>query len=281
MPTRCFSSVSMRRNVSSSKTPCTNVEKPTPAVSRATDDIADPVVLDSDEGRKPASKTEGVRTQRLSSGAIGVPQHTRDVIQTGFQRHGRSVSPTCRLRTGSMRIAIVYDCLFPHTVGGAERWYRELAERLGGPARGHLSHPPPVGGRRSRDAVPGLAVAPGGPLYTPSGRRRIGPPLRFGLGVFWHLLRHASRYDAVHCASFPYFSLLGAWLALRLRRRGPLVVDWFELWTRDYWIEYLGPGRRAHRPPRPAPVRADAGPQLHASPACTRRGWRRRGTGLR
>ncbi len=32
--------------------------------------------------------------------------------------------------TIQMRIAIVYDCLFPNTVGGAERWYRNLAERL-------------------------------------------------------------------------------------------------------------------------------------------------------
>ena len=30
----------------------------------------------------------------------------------------------------SMRICLVYDCLFPYTVGGAERWYRNLAERL-------------------------------------------------------------------------------------------------------------------------------------------------------
>src|SRR5690242_7605631 len=41
-----------------------------------------------------------------------------------------------RLATGSatlarrMRVCIVYDCLFPWTVGGAERWYRNLAERL-------------------------------------------------------------------------------------------------------------------------------------------------------
>ena len=34
-----------------------------------------------------------------------------------------------------MRICLVYDCLFPHTVGGAERWYRSLAERLA--ADGH------------------------------------------------------------------------------------------------------------------------------------------------
>ena len=30
----------------------------------------------------------------------------------------------------AVRICLVYDCLYPHTVGGAERWYRNLAERL-------------------------------------------------------------------------------------------------------------------------------------------------------
>ena len=34
-----------------------------------------------------------------------------------------------------LRICLVYDCLYPHTVGGAERWYRNLAERLA--AEGH------------------------------------------------------------------------------------------------------------------------------------------------
>ena len=32
----------------------------------------------------------------------------------------------------------------------------------------------------------------------------------FGAGVLWHLLRHGRRYDVVHTASFPYFSLLAA-----------------------------------------------------------------------
>jgi glycosyltransferase involved in cell wall biosynthesis len=87
-----------------------------------------------------------------------------------------------------------------------------------------------------------LAVSPGGKLYTTSGRRRIGPPIRFGIGVFWHLLRHGRGYDAVHSASFPYFSVLAAWLALRLvRSRARLVVDWHELWGREYWRSYLGP----------------------------------------
>src|SRR5437773_2085087 len=34
-----------------------------------------------------------------------------------------------------MRICLVFDCLYPHTVGGAERWYRNLAESLA--HRGH------------------------------------------------------------------------------------------------------------------------------------------------
>jgi glycosyltransferase involved in cell wall biosynthesis len=141
-----------------------------------------------------------------------------------------------------MRIALVYDCLYPHTVGGAERWYRSLAERLS--ERHQMTYLT----RRQWDPSqePGtpfetVVVAPGGPLYTSSGRRRIVPPLRFGWGVFWHLLRHAGRYDIVHTASFPYFSLIGAWLALRIRRRGAIVVDWHEVWTREYWSEYLGP----------------------------------------
>jgi glycosyltransferase involved in cell wall biosynthesis len=147
------------------------------------------------------------------------------------------------------RIAIVYDCLFPHTVGGAERWYRSLAERLG---RGHqVAY---LTRRQWGDEGPGtafetVAVSRGGELYTRSGRRRVWPPIRFGAGVFWHLLRRGGRYDALHTASFPYFSLLGAWLALRLRRSpASLVVDWHEVWGRDYWISYLGPvgGRIGH-----------------------------------
>ena len=44
----------------------------------------------------------------------------------------------------------------------------------------------------------------------------------------------------VHTASFPYFSLLAAAL-VRPLRRFRLVVDWHEVWSGDYWREYLGP----------------------------------------
>jgi glycosyltransferase involved in cell wall biosynthesis len=77
-------------------------------------------------------------------------------------------------------------------------------------------------------------------LYSSPGRRRVLPPIVFGIGVLWHLLRHGRRYDAVHSASFPYFSLLAAAAARPLGRYG-LVVDWHEVWTAGYWREYLGP----------------------------------------
>ena len=142
-----------------------------------------------------------------------------------------------------MRICIAYDCLFPWTVGGAERWYRNLAERLA--QDGHevtyltrLQWEPADAPR-----IPGvhvIAVSGADALYGPDGNRRIGPPLRFGRGVLGHLLRHGRGYDVVHMASFPYFSVLAAAIA---RRRGGyrLVIDWHEVWSRAYWCDYLGP----------------------------------------
>ena len=143
-----------------------------------------------------------------------------------------------------MRVCLVYDCLFPHTVGGGERWYRALAERLA--ADGHRVTYLTLRqwDRGSDPGVPGVdvrVVGPRMPLYVSdaSGRRRILPPLVFGLGVLWHLLLHGRRYDAVHTSSFPYFSLLAAALARPLHRY-QLVVDWFEVWSRAYWRSYLG-----------------------------------------
>jgi glycosyltransferase involved in cell wall biosynthesis len=140
-----------------------------------------------------------------------------------------------------MRILVVYDCLFPYTVGGAERWLRGVAERLA--ADGHeVTYLTLRQWPRDVDAdVPGVRVRTAGPrmaLYV-DGRRRILPPLVFGAGVLWHLLRHGRSYDVVHTSSFPFFSLLAAALTRRLHRFA-LVVDWYEVWTLDYWTGYLG-----------------------------------------
>jgi len=119
-----------------------------------------------------------------------------------------------------MRICVIYDCLFPHTVGGAERWYRNLAERLA--REGHevtyLTLRQWERGEHAQidERVRVVTAGPRMVLYTDKGppatpaRRRILPPLVFGLGVLAHLLRNGRRYDVVHTCAFPYFSLLAA-----------------------------------------------------------------------
>lgn len=138
-----------------------------------------------------------------------------------------------------MRICLIYDCLFPWTIGGAERWYRNLAERLAGD--GHQVSYLTLRQWDEEPRIPGVEVIAVGPrmaLYS-KGKRRLLPPLRFGLGVLLHLLAKGHRYDVVHTASFPYFSLLAAGMA-RPFGGYRILCDWHEVWSREYWADYLG-----------------------------------------
>jgi glycosyltransferase involved in cell wall biosynthesis len=140
-----------------------------------------------------------------------------------------------------VKIALLYDCLYPYNVGGAERWYRALAERLASERHDVTyitMHQWPSDTEPDLLGVRVVAVGPGFSLYV-RGRRRILPPIVYGLGVFAHLLVRGRRYDVVHTSSFPYFSLLAA-AAVRPLGHYRLVVDWIEIWTRDYWRDYLG-----------------------------------------
>ena len=138
-------------------------------------------------------------------------------------------------------MCLVYDCLYPHTIGGAERWYRELASNLvqGGHDVTYLTRrqwdgpPPHIEGVRVVEVM-GRAN-----LYADGGQRRITPAVRFGVGVFAHLLRRGRSYDIVHTCSFPFFSLLGTRLAL-VGATTRVGVDWFEVWSDSYWRAYLG-----------------------------------------
>ena len=142
-----------------------------------------------------------------------------------------------------LRIAIVYDCLYPHTIGGCERWYRSVAARLA--ARHRVTYLTRVqwDAGQGPDAPAGVEViglGGGRQLYTASGRRRIGPPIRFGLAVLLHLIRNRRRYDIVHTCSFPYFPMLSACAASAIGGFA-VVTDWVEIWPQYYWRSYLGP----------------------------------------
>lgn len=139
-----------------------------------------------------------------------------------------------------MRICFAFDSLYPFTVGGAERWYRTLADAVA--ERGHdvtyVTLRQWERGAQPETAFDIVAAGPRMSLHA-KGRRSILAQVAFGLGVFWHLLRRGRRYDVVHTPAL-HFSLLAV-VCARPFGRYRLVVDWFEVWTREYWLDYLGP----------------------------------------
>jgi glycosyltransferase involved in cell wall biosynthesis len=169
-----------------------------------------------------------------------------------------------------VRVCLVYDHLFPQTIGGMERWMRDLALRLA-----TLGHEVTYLTMRHWDTsaepvLPGVRIVgliDPGRVYADD-RRTFGPPLGFGLAVARHLARHGRNYDVVHTASFPYFPILAAG-AFRRSRGYRIVVDWPEVWTRRYWRHYAGIlagtiGWLVQRACLRVPHRAHTMSQLHA-----------------
>ncbi|MDD1666826.1 MAG: glycosyltransferase family 4 protein [Methanomicrobiales archaeon] len=142
-----------------------------------------------------------------------------------------------------MRIALLYDCVYPFTIGGVERRVQELGRRLA--ERGHEVHHfgmrfgngPAV---LDRDGVRIHGVSPSSALYT-DGRRAVLPAVRYAAATLRPLL--AGGFDLIDAQQFPYLHCFPAAIAARLRRI-PLVVTWHEVWGSS-WREYLGwPGGR-------------------------------------
>ncbi len=138
-----------------------------------------------------------------------------------------------------MKLAIVYDAVYPYVQGGAERRYYELALRLAD--RGHEVHWYGMwywDGPRTvcKDGITYHGVCRAMPLYSRSGRRSISQAIVFGLTT---LRLVSAQYDVIDCCAFPYFSTFSARVAVGLRG-GKLVSTWHEFWGNEYWRSYLG-----------------------------------------
>ncbi|MGH3132788.1 MAG: glycosyltransferase, partial [Gaiellaceae bacterium] len=155
--------------------------------------------------------------------------------------HPEAVAQDRARDASRLSICLVYDHLFPQTVGGAERWMRDLALHLAASPHDVTYLTMRHWDRADAPHLPGvriLGLTPAGRVYRQE-RRTLMPPLRFGLAVARHLWLHGSSYDVVHMASFPYFPLLAA-NAIGHRRKYELVVNWIEVWTNEYWRRYAG-----------------------------------------
>lgn len=140
-----------------------------------------------------------------------------------------------------MKIAFIYDAVYPWVKGGAEKRIYELAKRL--VSRGHEVHWYAVGwwwpesGEKDIevDGVKLHGVSNPVDLYK-GDRRSIKEAIFFAWRILFKL--NARRFDLIDCQGFPFFSCFTA----KFRSffgRSAMVITLHEVWN-DYWYEYLG-----------------------------------------
>ena len=143
-----------------------------------------------------------------------------------------------------MKIAIIYDAVYPYVVGGGEKRYWEIARRLASKdnevclvGMKYWEGPDEI----VKERVRLIGVCQAIPLYNKKGGRSFSEPFYFGFYVFLHLLKNG--YDVIDCANFPYISCLAARSAVifnRKPRKQTLIITWLEVWGRKYWRGYSG-----------------------------------------
>ncbi len=137
-----------------------------------------------------------------------------------------------------MKIAIIYDVIYPYIKGGVEKRVWELATRL--VRRGHDVH---LFGMKFwegdniivQDGVTLHGVCPAHNLYT-HGRRTVGEAVYFGIHLINPLAKE--KFDIIDCQQFPYLSCISAKVVAVIKKTS-FIITWHEVWG-DYWYTYLG-----------------------------------------
>lgn len=138
--------------------------------------------------------------------------------------------------SSALRILLIYDCLYPDSLGGVE--YRNFCLARALAERGH--HVSLAGW----GDLPAVSLPAGvtrvrlpfeAPLHDRDGKRGIVPTLRFA-GAMLRL--DLSTYDIVETANIPYLHLFPLAVRCWLERK-PLIVSWYEYFG-PYWRAYKG-----------------------------------------
>lgn len=140
--------------------------------------------------------------------------------------------------TEPRRAAVVYDSLFPVTMGGGERLYRRLAELLAarGMAVDYVTRVFEVDAPTQGVEVVGVWR---GEIYDARGIRTTTSAVAFALAVFRHFVRRRRLYDVVIASALPVLTVLAVRCAL-LGTRTRVIADWLEVWNAGKWREYSG-----------------------------------------
>lgn len=138
-----------------------------------------------------------------------------------------------------MKIAFVYDCIYPFVKGGAEKRIFEIGRRLS--IKGHQIHLFGIkwwGNEEIllKDGMVIHGVCKPRSLYTKQGRRSISEAIIFTLSIFNPLQKED--FDIIDVSNFPYFPTFISKFVCNIRT-STHVITWHEVWN-DYWYEYMG-----------------------------------------
>ena len=137
-----------------------------------------------------------------------------------------------------MNIAIVYDLIYPYSIGGIEKRNWEIARRLV-----RKGHSVTLFGTKAwqgesvieKEGVTLRGVGHYRRLYI-NGQRSLSEPVLVSLNLLFPLMRE--KFDVIEAANFPYFTCFSSKLACVIHA-SPLVITWHEVFD-SHWDDYLG-----------------------------------------
>jgi glycosyltransferase involved in cell wall biosynthesis len=130
-----------------------------------------------------------------------------------------------------MKIALVYDLIYPFSIGGAEFRNFSLAREL--VLKGHEVH---LFGAKMWKGQDDLKISKNfyahgvsrySGKYTFKGKRNPLEPLKYSFFLFFKLMKY--EFDIIDVSAFPYFTVFSSKLYCLIKRK-PLVITWHEVW---------------------------------------------------
>jgi glycosyltransferase involved in cell wall biosynthesis len=136
-----------------------------------------------------------------------------------------------------MKIALIYDLLYPYSIGGVEIRNYQLAKYL---SKNHEVHLYGVKMWKGPSLIKKNGFFLHGVCryrdkYYFSGNRNISDVLKYSLKL--RKLLQKEKFDLIDCTSFPYFPAFVC-KEYCVRNRIPLIITWHEVW-RNYWFRKL------------------------------------------
>jgi glycosyltransferase involved in cell wall biosynthesis len=138
------------------------------------------------------------------------------------------------------RLAVLYDCPYPFIQGGGQKRLFEISQYL-------LKHDWEVEwyalkfwegpDKIKYEGITYNAVGKHTELYDPTGKRRIWETICYGAMIAQHI--ELRQFDIILAGQWPLFHLIPARI-FSLLGKSKLVVDWWEVWGKEHWINYFG-----------------------------------------